>query len=183
MVDVCPESVQTAYPRQAHLHPAVRLSSTACGRSCVPGKHRFQMRSPDGKIHETCQRYPSIGLWYSTSVCKTLPSVADWRLQGTWESPKPPTVFRPQGNLLRVTIFMRFVCSASNIIGRKTYMHNSTMAVHCHDDRMFQISSGRLVVGACMLNLGLGMLQRGRCTRKATVISTLSQTGIRILLE
>jgi hypothetical protein len=139
IVVVCPELVQTAYPRQTHLHPAVRLSSTICGHSCAPGKHRLQMRSPDGKIHETCQRYPSTGLWYPTSVCKTLPSVADWRLQGTRYSPKPPTVFGPQGTLLRVTIFMRLVCSTSETIGRKTYMHNSSMPVHCHADRIFRI--------------------------------------------
>lgn len=48
-VNVFPKSIQTAYPRQAHIHPAVRLAITACGHSCAPGRHRLQMCSTGGK--------------------------------------------------------------------------------------------------------------------------------------
>ena len=49
LVNVFPKSIQTAYPRQAHIHPAVRLAITACGHSCAPGRQRLQMCSPGGK--------------------------------------------------------------------------------------------------------------------------------------
>lgn len=49
LVNVFPKSIQTAYPRQAHIYPAVRLATTACGHSCAPGRQRLQMCSPGGK--------------------------------------------------------------------------------------------------------------------------------------
>ena len=62
LVDACPKSIQTACLQQAHLHPAARLLTTGYSHIAVPGRHKSQMHSPGGKLHETCHRFPSIGL-------------------------------------------------------------------------------------------------------------------------
>jgi len=175
------------------MHVPSRSRLLLPGRHTAPGRSsrgpsmgsqhctREAQSAARGKLYETCQHYASIGLWYSTSLCETLPSVAAIaRCKMPWQCTKPLGIIGP---LTRVADLTKLIWSALRATHRsKLLMHNMPTAILRHADenggsRLSEFlqdpTRSTLVSGCCNVEFVHGRPHS----------SARSPAGIRILLN